>query len=171
MTEFTTASIFDALKKLLGVIDNPERRSQLEDYIEAARPPLDQAVFDLLSGFAEAVNTEVAAHYEVTLGYRTGVLNLEVRAREPSEPTEEAWPVAEGDVEKITLRLPADLKDLATEAAAKAGLSVNAWLVRVLARAVRSAEAPEPPAGDRPRRRRRHGGLGGRLTGWVGPEA
>ncbi len=167
MTEFTTEPIFEALQSPLGVLDSPERRQQLEGYVEAARLPLDRSVFDLLSRLAEAVNAEVSTHYQVALGYRPGVLELEVRATEPSEPAGEVWSLAEGEVEKITLRIPAELKDLATEAAAKAGLSVNAWFVRVLARALRSAEAPEPPADAR---RRRHERPGQKLTGWVGPE-
>ncbi len=165
--EFTTESIFQALKGPLAVVDSPERRGQLEDYIEAARLPLERSVFDLLSRFAEAVNAEVSTHYQVGLGYRPGVLDLEVQAREPGEPAEEVWTLAEGEVEKITLRIPAELKDLASEAAAKAGLSVNAWFVRVLARALRGAEGPAPAAEER---RGRPGQHGQRLTGWVGPE-
>ena len=72
-------------------------------------------------------------------------------------------------MEKITLRLPAELKELATEAAGKASLSVNSWFVRVLARALRRAEETEPERiePDHPGRR---GRIGQRLTGWVGPE-
>ena len=161
--EFTTESIFQALKSPLAVIDSPERRSQLEDYVDAARLPLERSVFDLLSQFAEAVDTEVSSHYQVTLSYRPGVLDLQVRASEPAEQPEETWSLAEGEVEKITLRIPAELKDLASEAAAKSGLSVNSWFVRVLARALRRAEEPEE-------RHRRRGRRGRRLTGWVGPE-
>ena len=170
--EFTTESIFEALKGPLAVVDNPERRSQIEDYVDAARSPLERSVFDLLSRFAETVDAEVAPHYQVTLGYRPGALDLEVRAgeRAEDEEPEETWKLSEGEVEKITLRIPAELKDLATEAAAKAGLSVNSWFVRVLARALRSAEAPEPPAHEG-RRRGRRGGRGGRLTGSVGSES
>jgi hypothetical protein len=77
----------------------------------------------------------------------------------------------EGEVEKITLRIPAELKELATEAAARAGLSVNAWYVRMVARAVRNSEAPEPPSDDPSRRgRARRHGTGQRLSGWIGPE-
>ena len=92
--EFTTESIFEALKSPLGVIDNPERRSQIEAYVDAARLPLERAVFDLLSRFAGTVDGEVSAHYEITLSYRPGVLDLQVRAREPSEPAEETWTLA-----------------------------------------------------------------------------
>lgn len=171
MTEFTTESIFEALKSPLGVLDDEERRGQLEGYIEAARLPLERSVSDLLSQFAEAVNAEVSAHYDVTLAYRPGLLDLEVRAREPDEPPEEVWSLAEGEVEKITLRIPAELKDLATEAAAKASLSVNAWFVRVLARALRSAEGLELPPMERHRRHERRRTHGQRVTGWVGPDS
>ena len=174
MTEFRTDSIFEALKGPLGVIDNPERRSQIEAYIEAARLSLERAVFDLLSHFAEAVNGEVSAHYEVALSYRPGVLNLDVRRREPAGSSEEAWSLSEGEIEKITLRIPSELKELATEAAIRAGLSANSWFVRVLARSLRSAEAAEPmppaPAAPPGMHGPGHHAHGQRLSGWVGTE-
>ena len=37
MTQFRTDGIFDALKATLAVIDNAERRQQLENFIDAAR--------------------------------------------------------------------------------------------------------------------------------------
>lgn len=168
MTEFRTDRIFEALKGPLGVVDNPERRKQLEDYIDAARLGLESSVFDLLSRFADSVNGEVSGHYQVDLAYRPGVLNLDVRPREPGEPEGEVWSTAEGEVEKITLRIPGELKELATEAAAKSGLSVNAWFVRVLARALRGADVAEPRREQR--RDMRHGRTGSHVTGWVGPE-
>jgi hypothetical protein len=173
MAELRTDSIFESLKSLLAVVDNEERRKQIEAYIEAARSPLERAVFDLLSQFAEAVNQQVGAHYQVTLSYRPGVLDADVRRVEPGAADETVWSFGEGDMEKITLRIPAELKDLATEAAAKASLSANSWFLRVLARALRNAEPPEPP--EPPDQRgfhRRHGrrGPGQRLSGWVGPE-
>jgi hypothetical protein len=167
MTEFTTGGVFQALREPLVLIESPERRQQIEQYIEAARVPLERAVFDLLSSFAEAVDDAVSAHYRVTLAYRPGVLTLEVRPQEPAGVGGETWILDEGEVEKLTLRLPSELKDLATEAAARMGLSLNAWFIRMLARALQSAGAP-PSEGtsERTGRRRRPGS---RLTGWVGP--
>jgi hypothetical protein len=63
-------------------------------------------------------------------------------------------PIAEGDdaaMVRINLRLPAHLKALIEDAAAAAGLSVNAWIVRASAaglatedrRAARPASAPK----------------------------
>jgi hypothetical protein len=173
MTEFTTDSIFAALKSLLTVVDNEERRKQIESYIDAARSPLERAVFDLLSRFAESVNEQVAAHYRINLSYRPGLLDVAVRAIEKGEPAEDVvWSLSEGDVEKVTLRIPAELKELATEAAAQASLSANSWFLRVLARALRNAEVSEPAEEEGSRRHGRHGrhGPGQRLSGWVGPE-
>ena len=171
--EFRTDAIFEALRTPLGLVDDPERRRQLEAYIEAARPPLERAVTDLLSQFVDAANEQCRAHYELSLSYRRGALDLEIRAREASEPGEAPWAFVEGDVEKITLRIPAELKDLAMDAASKASLSANAWFVRMLARSVRGTEAPpEPPEPESYRRGRheRRRGPGQRLSGWVGPE-
>ncbi len=169
MTEFSTDDIFEALKKPLSVIDNPERQQQIKDYIEAARVNLERAVFDLLSEFADTINQEVSAHYEVSLNYKPGVLDLTVRAREASEPDEAAWSMADGEVEKITIRVPAELKEMAAEAAKKASISANSWFVRQMARSVRSADIDirVEPQGRRHRNRRKRGG---KLSGWVGPD-
>lgn len=163
--EFTTDTIFEALKTPLGIIDDEERKAQIEAYIEAARDPLERSVFELLSLFAQAVNNEVSAHYQVVLDYQPGVLALDVRRTEPEAGEEMTWTLSEGDVEKITLRLPAELKDLAAHAASQAGLSGNRWFLRVLGRALRESEPPEPPS--RPRKGKR----GHRLSGWVGPDS
>ena len=47
--EFKTESVFEALKSPLGLVEDPERRQAFERYVEAARYPLERAVFDLLS--------------------------------------------------------------------------------------------------------------------------
>ena len=175
MTEFHTDPLFQALKTPLGLVDEPERRRQLEAYVDAARPPLEGAVADLLAQAVASLNEQVGGHYELSLGYRPGVLDLEVRPREAPDASEEPWAFDEGDVEKITLRIPAELKELAIEAASKASLSANAWFIRMVARAVRGTEAPEPTTREGRRKRRgRHGehwgGPGQRLSGWVGTE-
>ena len=82
----------------------------------------------------------------------------------------------EGDMEKITLRIPAELKELATEAAGKASLSTNSWYVRMLARALRgaaqaAAEHSAEKSGEHWQGRHKgRRGPGGRLSGWVGDE-
>lgn len=66
-----------------------------------------------------------------------------------------------GETARINLRLPESLKSRAEEAAAAAGLSVNAWLVRTVAAAVTVPPvAPTPPASSG-RGDQRH------VTGWM----
>lgn len=65
----------------------------------------------------------------------------------------------EGGTARISLRLPENLKTRVEEAAGKAGLSVNAWLVRALSAAVETEARPRP--------KRRQSPLGQTYTGWV----
>ncbi|MEU6484071.1 toxin-antitoxin system HicB family antitoxin [Streptomyces sp. NPDC046887] len=65
----------------------------------------------------------------------------------------------EGGTARVNLRLPAPLKARAEEAAAREGLSVNAWLVRAVSAAV--------DGGARPRETERSRTVGQGYTGWV----
>lgn len=78
----------------------------------------------------------------------------------PLEPFA-AQPPADGDdggTARVNLRLPTQLKARAEEAAAREGLSVNAWLVRAVSAAV--------DGGARPRTGKTRG-VGQSFTGWV----
>jgi mobilization protein NikA len=119
-----------------------------------------------------------AAAAEITRDLAPGSVDLRLRGREPSfvvtpppaeQPLEEPGPPAadvpplegeEGATARISFRLTEHLKGRIEEAAAQAGLSVNAWLVRAASAALES--------GDRDRGSARRAPLGGqRYTGWV----
>lgn len=168
--EFRTEPVFEALKAPLALVDDPERRQALERYVEAARVPLERAVFDLLAGFTDAVNGRVAGQYRLRLAYRAGALELEIDEPSPAErltAVEAEWTTADGEMEKVTIRIPAELKELVTQAAGAAGTSVNSWFIRVLAGALRSSLRGGPPPPPPPDERR---GRGARLSGWIGNE-
>jgi hypothetical protein len=114
-----------------------------------------------------------AATAEITRDLAPGSVDLRLRGREPSfvvtVPTEPATeepapayeppPTDDSGTARINLRLPEQLKSRVEEAAGRAGVSINAWLVRAAARAV-EAEAggrvpPRAPRGSQ------------RYTGWV----
>ena len=167
-TELNTQPVFDALKQPLALIESDDRRRAIETYIEAARTPLERAMYDLMSQVAQAVDDKVAAHYRVRLAYRPGGLAVEVDEK-TGNGEEAQYSALEGDVEKITIRIPAELKDLAQQAASKAGTSANTWFVKALARAVRNIEVQTaPPTPGRPRQSDWNHGRGSRLSGWVG---
>ncbi len=88
-----------------------------------------------------------------------------------SEPPGAAEPEAAGaggEVARISLRLPEQLKDSVEKAAAAENISVNSWLVQAIAAAVGSGGGPDTdrfsgPLGG-PRRRAR---FGRRYTGYA----
>jgi hypothetical protein len=165
-----TEPVFEALRSPLGMVDDAERRQVLERYIEAARLPLERALFDLLAALAAAIDERVADHYRVRLAFRPTGPELEVEEKEPAEPltpAEAEWTGADGEMEKITLRIPAELKQLVTQLAAEARLSVNSWFIRTLAAAVRGAMHGAERA-ERRRLREERRGRGARLSGWIG---
>jgi hypothetical protein len=161
-------------------VEDQEKRQAFERYVEAARYPLERAVFDLLSELVAAVDTQVHDRYRLRLSYRPGALLLDVDpVSQPETPRDvPEWTSAgDGETEKITIRIPAELKDLATQAASSAGLSANSWFVRALARSLRTMdEAPRPPRRPgwpeppEPPRPPREGRTGKKLQGWYGGE-
>ncbi|MFF9689612.1 hypothetical protein [Streptomyces sp. NPDC014623] len=66
----------------------------------------------------------------------------------------------EGGTARVNLRLPAHLKARTEEAAAREGLSVNAWLVRAVSAAVDAG-------GTQPRTAEKARTVGQSFTGWV----
>jgi HicB family len=100
---------------------------------------------------------------EVTAAWDGGLVDIRMRGRdpevvvvpaehEPAEgPTDEEPGEDDGGVARISLRLPEGLKTRAESAAAAAGVSLNAWLVRAVSDALRDG-GPRPPSGRGPRR-------------------
>ncbi|MEU9058916.1 YlcI/YnfO family protein [Streptomyces sp. NPDC048430] len=81
---------------------------------------------------------------------------------EPAAPFESAGTPAdsdEGGTARVNLRLPAHLKTRAEEAAAREGLSVNAWVVRAVSAAA--------DGGAQPRTTEKTRTVGQSFTGWV----
>lgn len=83
----------------------------------------------------------------------------------PSPPEPPPPPGDPGDLARVTLRLPEPLKEQVEAAAGREGISVNAWLVRAIAGAVRHPGPgpgfPQPPMPPSPPRR------GRRITGFA----
>jgi hypothetical protein len=135
--EIDLTAVFQALERPLALIDSPERRADMERFIEAARVHLERAIFDVLSEVTAAVN-DAGAGARARLEYQSGKLYLVVEAQGEEETATETDAVfsVEGDVEKVTIRLPSELKDLISEAANLRGVSANTWYVRELARTI-----------------------------------
>jgi hypothetical protein len=126
------------------------------------------------------LNVLSAAMDEITRELAPGSVDVRLRGLDPDfvvtppptyggapEPTAPAEPLNtpspadgdEGGTARVNLRLPAHLKARAEEAAAREGLSVNAWLVRAVSAAV--------DGGTRPRTTHKTQTIGQSFTGWV----
>lgn len=120
-----------------------------------------------------------AAAAEITRDLAPGSVELRLRGREPSfvvtpppagpesqgeaaapEPAVPPADAEEGATSRISFRLSEHLKSRIEEAAARDGLSVNAWLVRAATAAVASSGAGRQP-------QRRAPSSGQRYTGWA----
>jgi hypothetical protein len=119
---------------------------------------------------------------EITRELAPGSVHVRLRGREPAfevklanppieddratdqAPPPASVPVPDGDdggTSRINLRLPDHLKASIEEAAGRAGVSVNAWLVRAAAGAVGAGEPVRRPA------RRAESKSGQHFTGWA----
>src|SRR4051794_34348939 len=136
---------------------------------ERLTAPLEPAVrlmlLDALSAAAAEITRDVAPG-SVELRLRAGEPEFVVARPAPDEPLEPPEPPApprppdadDAATARINLRLPEHVKSAVEQAAARERLSVNAWLVRIVA-----AAATDGGRG-RPRQRR---SVGESYTGWV----
>lgn len=147
-----------------------ETRAMVERLAGSLESAIRMTLLDALSAAADEITRDLAP----------GSVQLRLRGRDPefvvttppAEPVEaaaqdEPAPVdgaliaEEGPTARINVRLPEQLKAAVEEAAAKEGRSVNAWLVRAAAGALRHSgrdQHPEPREGKRTRQS---------FTGWV----
>ena len=139
---------------------------------ERLAAPLEAAtrlvLLDALSAAAGEITSELAPG-SVDLRLRAGdpefVVTPTARADDTVSASDDvnvapATEPDEGGTARFSLRLPEQLKPRVEAAAAQAGLSVNAWLVRVVAGAVERGEASG-------RAERSRSSLGQSFRGWV----
>ena len=128
--------IIEALRSDLNAVAavGDERTAQTAERIGIAlEGSLALRLVDAFSAAALELNAQIPnGHVEVRLAGRDPELVfVEEQAREPEPQAAE-----EGTTARITLRLADSLKDQVEAAAAAAGVSVNTWIIRTLARAV-----------------------------------
>jgi len=134
----------------LGDAATAEAGERIAAALEGA---LRTRLLDLLGEAAVELDAQVpdgAVELRLAEGEPQLVYTARPGAATPPPETDE-----DGAAARITLRLPERLKSQAEDAAARAGTSLNTWLVRAVSSAV----------GERGEQRR--GRPGGRLQGWA----
>ncbi len=132
-TEVNLDSIFEAALGPLDLVDSPEKRSDLERFLAYSRVHQERAIVNVLSEIAATVN-EAGGGTRLRLEHEGGRLYIAVDTE--GEGSEEAAFPSDGEIERVTLRLPARLKQLADQAAGVRGVSTNTWYIRTLARSL-----------------------------------
>ena len=129
-----------------------ERSQQIASRLgEALASNLRLKLLDLISQAAVELSAKLpSGHVEVRLAGQDP--SLVYVAEEPAEAPPQS--ADDGLTARISLRLPESLKSAVELAASREGISVNAWLVRALARSVSGG----PPRGP---------GRPGHLTGYA----
>jgi HicB family len=123
------------------------------DLLAAALDPATRlAILDALSTAAADVTAALdGVMVEVRMNGREPRISVDTREPDVDPEPESAAPADDSaGTARITLRLPESVKVRAEEAANRAGVSVNSWLVRAVTRAL---DAPPPDQGGRPGRR------------------
>jgi hypothetical protein len=102
-------------------------------------PALRQLALDLAEQAASEVGAQLAEH-DVDVVLHQGEPALVLRPREqPARDTD-----ADTNASRLTLRLPASLKEDVEAASRADGVSVNGWIVDAIARALRRATRRRP---------------------------
>ncbi|ASO23144.1 hypothetical protein FHR81_003805 [Actinoalloteichus hoggarensis] len=165
----------------LAEVGGDDARALVERLSGPLESAIRMALLDALSTASEEITRELAP----------GSVELRLRGRDPNfvvtTPPAEAGPdtgrddpadegdtpiVEDGPSLRINVRLPEQLKAAIEEAAAKEGRSINAWLVRAAAAALRRSDTPQrstEATSHHPEHASRTGGgrARQRLTGWV----
>ncbi|MFG3193927.1 toxin-antitoxin system HicB family antitoxin [Streptomyces omiyaensis] len=163
----------DSLRRELAVAAEAGG-DEARELVERLTAPLESATRLTM------LNVLSAAMDEITRELAPGSVDVRLRGLDPDfvvtpPPTDSGTPTgpvvpsgplplpaaAEGDeggTARVNLRLPTHLKARAEEAAAREGMSVNAWLVRAVSAAVGGGA---PRAAEKPRT------TGQSITGWV----
>ncbi|WP_432987045.1 toxin-antitoxin system HicB family antitoxin [Dactylosporangium sp. CA-233914] len=146
----------DGLRAELLAAAGPQEAALAERLAAAVASATRLAMLDVLSDAADEITRDLAPG------------SVEVRVRErnpyfvvtapdaPPAALPEAESAPEGPVGRINFRPPEQLKQRIEEAAAREGLSVNAWMTRALSAVVAGVPAHRPPRSDRS------------FVGWVG---
>lgn len=114
-----------------AAVGGPELKQSAQLLAGALEASLRLRILDLLNEAALELSGQIAAgHVEVRLAGRDVQL---VFTGEPSDP---AASPDDDLTARISLRLPERLKERAEAAAGREGMSVNAWLVRTIGKAV-----------------------------------
>jgi hypothetical protein len=158
-----TSLLEEALQGPLALVETEERRLIIEAYLQAVRPFLHNAAFNVLAVATDKLNEAASERLRARVEHRGDGGWLVIETAE-GDPATEA-PFVEGDLEKVTIRLPRELKEAVNRLAGSEGVSANSWYIRGLARVLARDATAQVRDDIRNARRRSRGNS---MRGYVG---
>jgi hypothetical protein len=137
------AALTAALEQPLALVEDEAQRQKLRAYLDLVRVHLERSLVTVLSDVAARVNA-AQTQVEARVQFENGNAEWVLEPKEVNPAQEAAW-FASGDQEKVTIRIPSELKELIGLAAGRSGLSVNSWYIRMLAGAMAGLESDKAP--------------------------
>ena len=146
---FDLRKIVEAQKKALALVENPEKREALEQFLESSGPLVESAAREAIHELIEEMNDQLAPHSRIRLVQEGSKVLAEVVSL-AEEIGRGRTVLIDGDsISKVLVRMPSEVKSRAAEAAQRAGTSLNTWTVTVLERAVVNLRERQQRAGER----------------------
>ncbi len=160
--QLRTDPLLQAFDDALALIEDDDQRERFSRVLAASRPAVDRAAVDLVGDVVDTINEALGDEARVQLTVASDGVSVAVtRPDADVDDTAPSLAATTEEMERLTLRLPAEVKAQATTIAAEAAMSLNTWIVRSIARAL--ARELERDRRRRSGRRRRRGSLRGRV--------
>jgi hypothetical protein len=140
-TKIDLQVLLDSTRQPLDLVETADSRAAIERYLQSSTLYLERATLGLLSTLATAMSAGangLIARVEHRPDGPWFVVDLEQEAEPEPDLNLDLSP---DRMEKVTVRLPEDLKDLIDQLAREEGFSANNWYIRELARATARSAA------------------------------
>ena len=131
---FDLRRIAEAQKKALALVENPERRRILEQFVESSGLLVEAAARDAVQELADEITAQLIPGARVRLVQEGSKVVPEIVSLGEELKRGRTLVKNSDRVSKVLVRMPSDVKTMATEAAQRAGTSLNKWTVNVLER-------------------------------------
>ena len=129
-------TVTESLSRTLSLVEDPQRRELLEQFVNSAGPLAEAAALQALHQMAGEINALLAPQARVRLFQEAGAWVPEVITTENDSGAEWRLRLDRDVISRVLIRMPSEVKERASEAAKRAGTSMNAWTVRTLERAL-----------------------------------
>lgn len=137
LEEISTAPL-----KALTLVEDPERRKILKEFLVNVTPFTESATRKFLEQLTREINSRLGSEIQLRLIFEDCRVSPEISM--PSHDSQKDWVNNQFEYDSISnvlLRIPESVKAQAKKAAQKTGLSLNKWAVYTLQRGAKNLDS------------------------------